>query len=84
MDVTDFCTNFNLAEHGIIDRVVQALVQAGLSETQHNGVRAELYKLNVGSFKAQGKHHHLAIGRSTPVHRESSSPKSTHPDPKIK
>jgi hypothetical protein len=49
MDVTGFCTDFNLSEHGITDTVVQALGQRGVSNYIYNGVRAELYKLNVGS-----------------------------------
>ena len=51
MDVTHFCTDFNLAEHGILDTVVQALLQGGAHGEMYNGVRAELYKLNVSSFR---------------------------------
>lgn len=50
MDVTHFCTDFSLAEHGIIDTVVQALLQEQARGGKCNGVRAELYKLNVSLF----------------------------------
>ncbi|KAF1817255.1 hypothetical protein P152DRAFT_407734 [Eremomyces bilateralis CBS 781.70] len=58
MDVTEFCTNFNLARHGIVDTVTQALVHSAFEEeVERNGVRAELYKLNIysgpsGKFKS--------------------------------
>jgi hypothetical protein len=49
MDTTEFCTNFTPYEHGIIDAVVQALAQSRQIEGQRSrGVKAELYKLNVG------------------------------------
>jgi hypothetical protein len=48
MDATEFCTNFNYADHGILDTVVQALVP-NVSGNENNGLRAELYKLNVSS-----------------------------------
>lgn len=48
MDVSQFCTDFTLAEHGVIDTVTQALVQGAPVSDKYNGVRAELYKLNVG------------------------------------
>lgn len=49
MDTTEFCTNFTPYEHGIIDAVVQALAQSRQIEGQPSrGVKAELYKLNVG------------------------------------
>lgn len=51
MDTSDFCTNFTPYEHGIIDAVVQALAQSRQVEGQRSrGLKAELYKLNVGSF----------------------------------
>ncbi|KAK5062691.1 hypothetical protein LTR84_004765 [Exophiala bonariae] len=56
MNTTQFCTDFSLAEHGVIDTIVQALLQEGAHGGKYNGVRAELYKLNVysgpsGKFK---------------------------------
>jgi hypothetical protein len=47
MDATTFCTSFNLAEHEIIDTVTQALAQVGTDSDNHNGIKAELYMLNV-------------------------------------
>ena len=43
MDVTEFCTNFHPAEHGVIDTVTQALVQSRSSD--------DAYNLNVGSLQ---------------------------------
>ena len=47
MDVEDLCLNLNLAEYSIMDTITQALVQSVWSKAEMNGVRAELYKLNV-------------------------------------
>ena len=47
MDSEEFCSSFNLAEHSIMDTITQALVQSVWSKKEMNGVRAELYKLNV-------------------------------------
>lgn len=57
MDVTHFCTDFSLAEHGIIDTIVQALLQGEARGGKCNGVRAELYKLNVSVFQGYRKSH---------------------------
>jgi len=46
MDATGFCTDFNYADHGILDTVAQALVQSVL-DNEYSGLRAEVYKLNV-------------------------------------
>ncbi|KAF2674577.1 hypothetical protein BT63DRAFT_449566 [Microthyrium microscopicum] len=59
MDVEDFCTNFNLSNNKIMHTVAQALARGGPPRNYHaahDGVRAELYKLNVysgpsGKFK---------------------------------
>ena len=45
LDPTAFSTNFNPYEAGIIDIIAQTLLPAGGSQFQ--GIRAELYKLNV-------------------------------------
>ncbi|KAI9776050.1 MAG: hypothetical protein M1839_000653 [Geoglossum umbratile] len=64
MDNTRFCTNFHPHDHGIIDAISQALLPAVKPiksedniSTEHLGVTAELYKLNIysgesGKFKA--------------------------------
>lgn len=62
LDATDFCTDFCPYEAGIIDIVTQSLlpptVEQSIDEQRNRqGVRAELYKLNVysapsGHFKA--------------------------------
>lgn len=48
MDEEKFCTNFSPYEHGVIDMIVQALVHNNHTDGRYRGVRAELYKLNVG------------------------------------
>lgn len=48
MDRAQFCTSFNLHERGVMYAITQAL-QSNRSASD-NGVRAELYKLNVGDF----------------------------------
>jgi len=48
MDATQFCTDFNIAEHEIINTVAQVLVHAG-EKYGGSGVSAELDKLNVSS-----------------------------------
>lgn len=48
MDKEDFCTNFTPYEHGIMYTVIQALAQSRQSNEIYRGLRAELYKLNVG------------------------------------
>ncbi|KAK3370022.1 hypothetical protein B0H63DRAFT_421762 [Podospora didyma] len=52
MDASQFSTNFNPYEHGIIDTLAQALVRG----EYYPGIRAELYNLNIysgpsGKFK---------------------------------
>ena len=54
LDVSDFLTNFHPHDCGIIDAIYQVLLPSTLPERQgpgigQNGVRAELYKLNVGT-----------------------------------
>jgi hypothetical protein len=49
MDTNDFCTDFNPYEHGIVDTINQVLAQGSHSAGRGLGVKAELYKLNVGS-----------------------------------
>jgi len=45
MDAMQFCTDFNVSGHEIMNTVAQALMNAG--EDDRSGVRAELDKLNV-------------------------------------
>lgn len=51
MDTDKFSTDFHPHEHGIMDTIVQALAHGDHSSKSSNlGVRAELYKLNVGDL----------------------------------
>lgn len=50
MDATAFSTTFNLAEYSIMQTLQQVLVYSGQRNEKHHGMRAELYKLNVGHF----------------------------------
>ena len=76
MEVTGFCNNFSLAGHGIIDMVVQALAQRGLSDNQYSGVRAELYMLNVSPLQRHADYTDLAYshpsGRFKPHSRDTT------------
>ena len=47
MDTHDFCTDFSPYEYGVVDTINQALAQ-GSHSAGGLGVKAELYKLNVG------------------------------------
>lgn len=49
LDTDDFCTDFNPYEHGIVNTINQVLAQGSHSTGRGLGVKAELYKLNVGS-----------------------------------
>lgn len=84
MDVTKFCTNFNLAEHSIMDTVTQVLVHSGQSDHKHNGIRAELYKLNVGCLHEYVEPVADDRNRFTPARLESSSLTSTPRDHNIR
>jgi len=60
MDVTKFCTNFSPYEHGVMYTVIQALVHNSHPHAGSHGVRAELYKLNVGPLSHTQFHGHLS------------------------
>lgn len=55
LDTTEFCTDFNPYEHGIIDIIAQLLLPP--VRTDFSGIRAELYKLNAYSAPAYFKPH---------------------------
>jgi len=55
LDTTEFCTDFNPYEHGIIDIIAQLLLPS--VRTDFSGIRAELYKLNAYSAPAYFKPH---------------------------
>lgn len=65
LDVTEFCTDFNLANHAVMNTVTQALVCSALVGDELNGVRAELYKLNVSRFSGCRKAYANRNDRST-------------------
>ena len=74
MDPNDFCTDLNPYEYGIVDTINQALAQGSHSAGKGFGVKAELYKLNVGVSQLS----HLSfltwyLHRYTPLLMESSS-----------
>lgn len=81
LDNTQFSTNFNPYDYGIVDTISQVLfpsVDKSSSEDlglELRGVRAELYKLNVGfrySSRSFRYKTYRAPIRSTLVHRECS------------
>jgi hypothetical protein len=47
IDTTSFCTDFSLAENEILATIIQTLGQGCVPHSNYNGIRAELYKLNV-------------------------------------
>jgi len=55
LDTTEFCTDFNPYEHGIVDIIAQLLLPPVRSDL--SGIRAELYKLNAYSAPAYFKPH---------------------------
>jgi hypothetical protein len=76
LDTSAFSTNFCPYESGIIDIIGQALPPKSPGSTQ--GIRAELYKLNVSLvLNFQGNLHLLTSSRSTKLLLVSSSPTLT-------
>lgn len=69
LDPSQFSTSFNPYELGIIDTVAQALLPSTKAADSYQGVRAELYNLNVGSKLLN--FHHFTVShvttRLTPV-----------------
>jgi hypothetical protein len=85
MDEAKFSTNFSPYEHGVIDTAVQALVHSNHTDAGYHGIRAELYKLNVGPLSSlRFREDADDASRSTLDPQESSDPMWTHLDRKTR
>jgi hypothetical protein len=58
IDTTNFCTDFSLAENEILATIIQTLGQGCVPRGNYNGIRAEMYKLNVGRFELDRSQDH--------------------------